>query len=62
MQNNVFNLINQLTQESKSLWRIKDQYQKDAQTDEQKSFWLKIQKEKEQTVAELQEMVKQELN
>jgi hypothetical protein len=61
MQNNVFNLINQLTQESKSLWRIKDQYQKDAQTEEQKVFWLKIQKEKEQTVAELQEMVKQEL-
>ncbi|MEN9852211.1 MAG: hypothetical protein RI996_154 [Candidatus Parcubacteria bacterium] len=61
MQNNLFNLINQLTQESKSLWRIKDQYQKDAQTDEQRAFWLKIQKEKEQTVAELQEMVKKEM-
>jgi hypothetical protein len=62
MQNNVFNLINQLTQESKSLWRIKDQYKADAQTDEQRAFWLKIQAEKEQTVAELQAMVKQELS
>ena len=39
MKNDLFNLINQLTQESKSLWRIKDQYQTDAVTEEQKEFW-----------------------
>ncbi len=61
MQNNLFNLINQLTQESKSLWRIKDQYKKDAKTKEQKAFWAKIQKEKETTVKELQVMIKKEM-
>ncbi len=61
MKNDLFNLINQLTQESKSLWRIKDQYQNDAVTDEQKDFWLRIQKEKEILVAELQERIKKEM-
>ena len=61
MKNDLFNLINQLTQESKSLWRIKDQYQTDAVTEEQKEFWLRIQKEKEVLVAELQERIKKEM-
>lgn len=61
MKNDLFNLINQLTQESKSLWRIKDQYQSDAVTDEQKEFWSRLQKEKEVLVAELQERIKKEM-
>lgn len=61
MKNDLFNLINQLTQESKSLWRIKDQYQNDAVTEEQKEFWSKMQKQKEDIVAELQERIKKEM-
>ena len=62
MKNDLFNLINQLTQESKSLWRIKDQYQNDAVTDEQRDFWSKMQKDKEIIVAELQERIKKEIS
>jgi hypothetical protein len=61
MKNDLFNLINQLTQESKSLWRIKDQYKNDAVTEDQKDFWMRLQKEKEALVAELQERIKKEM-
>jgi hypothetical protein len=61
MKNDLFNLINQLTQESKSLWRIKDQYKNDAATDEQREFWTKMQNQKEEIVAELQERIKKEM-
>ncbi len=61
MKNDLFNLINQLTQESKSLWRIRDQYQSDAVTPEQRDFWMRLQKEKETLVAELQERIKKEM-
>ncbi len=61
MNNDLFNLINQLTQESKSLWRIKSQYKKDAKGTEQKAFWTKLQKEKEALVTELQARIKKEM-
>ena len=61
MKNDLFNLINQLTQESKSLWRIKSSYKKDAKTKEQKDFWNRLQKEKEILVKELQDRIKKEM-
>ena len=61
MKNDLFNLINQLTQESKSLWRIKSAYKKDAKTKDQKDFWMRLQKEKETLIQELQERIKKEM-
>lgn len=61
--NNLYNLMNQCVQEHKSLWRIKDHYQKDAsQADDSKAFWEKMVKDKEEHIAELTELIKQHLS
>ena len=59
--NNVYNLMNQMTQESKSLWRIKNMYQTEAEGEELKTFWLKQADQKEQAIAELKELIKNAL-
>ncbi len=56
--NNVYNLMHQLTQESKSLWRIKNNYQAEAVSDEENAFWMKLAQEKEATITELKELIK----
>jgi hypothetical protein len=41
LDNNAYNLLMQLTQEHKTLWRIKNKYKKDAKAcSECKEFWL----------------------
>ncbi len=59
--NNVYNLLNQLTQESKSLWRIKKNYIKEAKTKASKDFWKKMVKDKESHVTELKKLIKAEM-
>ena len=62
LDNHSYNLLLQLAQENKSLWRIKNEYLKDAgDCEECKTFWEKMQKDKEEHVAELTEMVKKHL-
>ena len=39
-KNNIYNLMHQLTQESKSLWRITNNYTGEALSDEEKMFAL----------------------
>ncbi|KYK26574.1 hypothetical protein AYK26_07375 [Euryarchaeota archaeon SM23-78] len=56
--NNVYNLMLQLTQEHKSLWRIKNMYKKDAENDEERAFWDKLEKDKEEHIKELTELIK----
>ncbi len=56
--NNVYNLMHQLTQESKSLWRIKNNYQNEALSDEEKAFWTKLEADKESHITELKELIK----
>lgn len=60
-QNNTFNLMNQMTQESKSLWRIRNNYHTEAESAEVKEFWLKLAEQKEQTIAELKALIKKSL-
>jgi hypothetical protein len=60
-QNNSFNLLNQLAEESKSLWRINNIYISEAKTDEEKSFWETLSKQKEVTITELKVLVKNTL-
>ncbi|HSE56536.1 MAG TPA: hypothetical protein VLB02_00390 [Candidatus Paceibacterota bacterium] len=59
--NNVYNLLNQLTQESKSLWRIKKNYLKEAKSKTLKDFWTKLAKDKESHIKELKNLIKGEM-
>ena len=59
--NNIYNIINQMTQESKSLWRIKKMYLKEAKGSTMKAFWTKLAKDKEAHLKELKKMLKAEI-
>lgn len=54
--------MHQLTQESKSLWRIKNNYLTEALTEEEKTFWNKLAQDKEAYIAELKSLIKAALN
>lgn len=57
MNNNEFNIINQLTQEQKSLWRIERLYISEAQSAEERNMWEAMKASKEEQVAKLKEAV-----
>ena len=62
MNNNLYNLMMQLTIEHKSLWRIKGDYMRDAETSsDAKAYWEKMIGEKEGHIAELTALIKKEL-
>ena len=61
-QNNLYNLMHQLTQESKSLWRINNNYLDESLTDEEKAFWKKLAEDKESHITELKSLIKKHLN
>lgn len=62
LENHHYNLMKQLVQENKSLWRIKNNYKKDAGgCDTCLAFWDKMEKDKEEHVAELTELIKKHL-
>lgn len=50
--------MTQLTQESRSLWRIKNEYTKDAKDKELKAFWKAYAAEKESHIADLKALIK----
>ncbi len=51
--------MNQLVQESKSVWRIKNQYMQEAVgSDDVMAVWKEIEKAKEDHVAKLQALIK----
>lgn len=53
--------MNQMTQESKSLWRITKSYLKDARSKEMKAFWTKMAKDKESHLKEMKLLLTKEL-
>ena len=58
IRNNVFNLMNQAVEESKSLWRIKKHYEPaSVGNDDMMAIWKKLEKQKEENIAELQALV-----
>ncbi len=59
LDNNTYNLVKQLEEESQSLWKIKNTYRKDvSHCDECNRMWDKLEKQKEDNVRELQQLVK----
>ncbi len=58
MNNHDFNILNQLVQEQKSLWRIENHYIAEAKNDAEKKFWKKMKTQKTKVIAELKVMAK----
>lgn len=58
MNNYDFNLVNQLVQEQKSLWRIESHYINEARDEEEKAFWESVRDVKKSQVAKISEMIK----
>jgi hypothetical protein len=53
----------QIVEEHKSLWRIKNMYKKDASGCSQcQAFWDKLEKDKEDHIRELEEVIKKHIN
>ena len=62
LDNYLYNLMIQLVEENKSLWRIKDEYIKDAEGNpDNVAYWQKLAKDKEAHVNELLELIKNHL-
>lgn len=58
MNNHDFNIINQLVQEQKSLWRIEEIYLPESKDADDKKMWTKLRNQKRKNVAELSEASK----
>lgn len=62
LDNHAYNLLMQLSVEHKSLWRIKDEYLKDAgNCAECQAVWKKLEADKEAHVVELLALIKKHL-
>jgi hypothetical protein len=62
LDNETYDLMEQLLVENKSLWRIKNNYKDDSSMDDEtKQVWHRIQKDKEDLVRILKERVKARL-
>lgn len=60
--NNTYNLMAQIVEESQSLYRIKKTYKSDAEDcDECKEYWQKLQEDKEQHLDELENLLKKHI-
>ncbi len=58
IRNNAFNLMNQLVQESKSVWRIKNEYMKEAVGSEDiMAIWKEMEKTKDEQIVKLQALI-----
>ncbi len=58
LDNNTYNLMEQITEESKSLWRIRNTYKKDASgCKDCADFWDKLARDKEQHIKDLERLI-----
>ena len=59
LDNHVYNLMEQIVEESKSLWRLKKMYKQDASDCAQcQAFWNSLEKDKEAHIEELEELIR----
>lgn len=62
LENHAYNLLSQLTEESRSLWRMKNAYALDvASCDTCRIYYQKAVQEKEDAIAELRRLIKAHL-
>ncbi len=58
LDNNTYNLMAQLVEESQSLWRIRNTYKRDASMcNECTDFWNMLEQDKERHVRDLEQLV-----
>ena len=63
LDNNLYDLMIQIVQENKSLWRIKNEYLKNAAGNEtDTAFWKKMEVDKEDHIKEPLGLIKNHLN
>lgn len=60
--NNLYNLMTQMTEEAKSVWRIEKHYLDEAGSEEERIFWKTLLQEKENSIRELKELVRKEIS
>ncbi len=59
LDNNTYNLMMQLVEESKSVWRIKTDYeQQSGDCDECLTFWKQLLVQKEHNIDELEKLIR----
>lgn len=62
LNNHAYDLLAQLTEEHKSLWRMREMYESDSDRCPQcQEFWQQMEEQKLRNVAELEEMLKNHL-
>jgi len=62
LSNNAYDLMAQLTEENQSLWRIKNNYKKDAQGDQEAmDFWNFLEKDKQDHIKKLTELLEKRI-
>lgn len=60
LDNQTYDLINQLTQESKSLWRISNEYIPNAEgNDKLVQFWQKMEADKQAHIQDLTNLIQE---
>ncbi len=57
-QNNLHNLMTQMTQEQKSLWRIEKHYINEAGSDEEKALWEAMREDKKKHIEDFKALIK----
>lgn len=63
LDNKIYNLMNQLVEEHKSLWRIKNHYQNESgNCVDCKDFWKKMEEDKESHIDELLNLIREHLD
>ena len=60
-EDSLYNLMNQLLQEQKSLWRIQNFYLPQAADTEEEKFWQDLGADKMDHVEELERMIKERM-
>jgi hypothetical protein len=59
--NNLHNLMTQMVQEQKSLWRIEKHYINEAETPEEKALWEEMQKDKKKHIEDFKKLIKENM-
>lgn len=58
LDNNLYNLMEQMIEENKSLWRIKNTYKKDARACQDcVDFWNFLERDKEEHISRLRTLI-----
>jgi len=59
---NLYNMMTQLTQEARSLWRVEKHYIDEAGSEEERVFWKNLIADKQNHIRELKELIKKEMS